>query len=112
MDLTTIVAKDKLGDIAKGRYSKSQVENIFKKAMTVAALESEHSAFEYAILTMCQVLHYEFGFGKTRLSRMVEKTQPMLDGFDAKAYDMDDMRQALREDAGFDLDFVYRKGGC
>lgn len=109
MNLTDYLAKDTLSNIAKGRYNKQQVEDMFQKAVYGAAIEAENVAFEYAILTILQTLHYDFGFGATRLARLVDLTQPALDAFDARAYDMNDMRQALQQDAKFDLEFVWRK---
>ena len=111
MNLTTIFAGDKMADIAKGRYSKKQVEEIFRRVATEAALDAEKTAFECAILLSCQALHYDFGFGKKRLGRFAEKVQPMLDGFDARAYGMEDIREALRQDAKFELCFVYGDEG-
>ena len=110
MNLTEQLAKDKLADIAKGRYSKKQVEDMFQKAVYAAAIETEHLSFEYAMLMMLQTLHYDFGFGHKRLGRVVELTQPALEAFDAKAFDMDDMRQALIDDAHFEFGVEWKEG--
>lgn len=84
MDLRSYFAKDTLANIAKGRYNREKVEDMF-------------------------------GFGAKRLSRFVEAMQPQITAFDAGAYDMDDMRQALVDDARakldekakFGLDFIW-----
>lgn len=115
MDLRSYFAKDTLANIAKGRYNREKVEDMFRKAMYGAANEAERFAFEFAILTALQTLHYDFGFGAKRLSRFVEAMQPQITAFDAGAYDMDDMRQALVDDARakldekakFGLDFIW-----
>lgn len=107
-----IIAREKIADIAKGRYNKQQVAEMFQEVARVAAIEGEEIGFEYGILSLCQSLHYDkkkFGFGAKRLAYLMEITQPALDAFDAKAYDMEDMRQALREDAKFDLEIIIRR---
>lgn len=106
-----IIAREKIADIAKGRYNKQQVAEMFEAVARTAAIEAEEIGFEYAILSLYQSLHYDkkFRFGAQRLAYLTEITQPALDAFDAKAYDMEDMRQALREDAHFDIEFIVRR---
>lgn len=117
MNLRDYLAKDTLANIAKGRYSKEKVEDIFRKAVCGAANTAEHLAFEFAMLLVLQTLHYDFGFGAKRLDRFVSAVQPQLTAFDVGAYDMDDMRQALIEDAhavlnddmNYGIEFVWGK---
>ena len=85
------------------------IEN--QEVARAAAIEGEEIGFEYGVLSLCQSLHYDpkFRFGAQRLAYLIDITQPALDAFDARAYDLDDMKQALREDAHFDLEFIVRR---
>ena len=107
MTLTEYLAKDRLADIAKGRYSKKRVEEMFRSAVETACKETERLVFEYAVLMCLQELHYEFGFGKVRLERFFNEAAKAVDAFDAGAFGIDDMRQALKDDAGFECSFNW-----
>ena len=52
-------------------------------------------------------MHYELGFGKQRLERYINDMAEQMAAFDAGAYDIDDMRQALIDDAKFDLELKW-----
>ena len=105
--LEEYLARDKLADIAKGRYSKKRVAEMFEAVARSVAVGSENIGFEVGILIALQTLHYDFGFGEKRLDRFFHAMQPAITAFDARAYDMDDIKQALREDAHFDFEILY-----
>ena len=102
-----IIAKDKIADIAKGRNNKQQVTEMFQDVARSVAVGSENIGFEFGSLVALQTLHYDFGFGEKRLDRFLQAMQPAITAFDARAYDMDDIKQALREDAHFDFEILY-----
>ena len=109
MTLTEYLAKDRLADIAKGRYSKKRVEEMFRSAVSAACKETERLVFEYSILMCLQELHYEFGFGNKRLRKLITGFSEKAMAFDSGAYDMEDLRNALKEDTGIELNITWCK---
>ena len=109
MTLTEYLAKDRLADIAKGRYSKKLVEGMFRSAVETACKETERLVFEYAVLMCLQELHYEFGFGNKRLQKLITGFGEKAMAFDSGAYDMEDLRNALKEDTGIELSITWCK---
>lgn len=109
MTLTEYLAKDRLADIAKGRYNKTRVEEMFRSAVSAACKETERLVFEYAVLMCLQELHYEFGFGSKRLQKLITGFSEKAKAFDCGAYDMDDLRNALKEDTGIELNITWCK---
>lgn len=92
-----------LADIAKGRYPKKKVKEIFHKLCLIVAKRVEKSVFEYCWLSCLQTLHYEFGFGRQRLTRFFGEAAKAVEAFDAGAYSVEDMQQALKDDAHFEF---------
>ena len=109
MTLTEYLAKERLADIAKGRYNKKRVEEMFKAAVIAACQETERLVFEYAVLMCLQELHYEFGFGNKRLQKLITGFSEKAKAFDCGAYDMEDLRSALKEDTGIELSITWCK---
>ena len=109
MTLTEYLAKDRLADIAKGRYNKKRVEEMFRSAVETACKETERLVFEYAVLMCLQELHYEFGFGSKRLQKLITGFSEKAKAFDCGAYDMEDLRSALKEDTGIELKITWCK---
>lgn len=109
MTLTEYLAKDRLADIAKGRYNKTRVEEMFRSAVSAACKETERLVFEYAVLMCLQELHYEFGFGNKRLQKLIIGFSEKAMAFDSGAYDMEDLRNALKEDTGIELKITWCK---
>ena len=101
------LGRDLIADIAKGRYGKEKVMEIMKAAATEAAHDMERRVTEFLLLHFAQVMHYELGFGKQRLERYINHLAEQMAAFDAGAYDIDDMRQALKEDAKFELELKW-----
>lgn len=109
MTLTEYLAKDRLADIAKGRYNRKHVEEMFRSAVSAACKETERLVFEYAVLMCLQELHYEFGFGSKRLQKLITGFSEKAVAFDSGAYDMEDLRSALKEDTGIELSITWCK---
>lgn len=107
--LEEYMARDKLADIAKGRYNKKRVEEMFRSAVSAACKETERLVFEYAVLMCLQELHYEFGFGNKRLQKLITGFSEKAVAFDSGAYDMEDLRNALKEDTGIELSITWCK---
>ena len=91
-----------VSDIAKGRYSSEQVQTVLREVFLAGREAGERDAFEYTVLADLQTLHYDFGFGAVRLKRFAEKQTAAIQAFDAKVFNAEDMRQALKDDAKFD----------
>ena len=102
-----ISPRDLIADIAKGRYGKEKVMEIMEAAATEAAHAMERRVTEFLLLHFAQVMHYELGFGKQRLERYINDLAEQMAAFDAGAYDIDDMRQALIDDAKFELELKW-----
>ena len=107
--LEEYLARDKLADIAKGRYSKKRVEEMFKAAVMAACQETERLAAEFWCYSFLQDLHYELGFGEKRMARLMSGIDEKAAAFDAGAYDLEDMKNAIEEDTGFTLEFKWRE---
>ena len=101
------LGRDVIGNISKGRYGKEKVMEIIEAATTEAAHAMERRVTEFLLLHFAQVMHYELGFGKRRLERYINDLAEQMAAFDAGAYDIDDMRQALMDDADFELDVKW-----
>ena len=101
------LGRDIIGNISKGRYGKEKVMEIMEAAATEAAHAMERRVTEFLLLHFAQVMHYELGFGKQRLERYINDLAEQMAAFDAGAYDIDDMRQALMDDADFELDVKW-----
>ena len=80
---------------------------IMEAAATEAAHAMERRVTEFLLLHFAQVMHYELGFGKRRLERYINDLAEQMAAFDAGAYNIDDMRQALMDDADFELDVKW-----
>ena len=91
-----------IGDIAKGRFPKAKVREIIEELCRIKGLDISRRVFEYSWLFALQTLHYEFGFGAKRLERFWSECAKAVDGFDAGAFTIEDMRQVIKEDAKFD----------
>ena len=111
MNMRDYVAEERLRDIAKGRYSARKVRDMFYAAVEAGCLETERMVFEYCALMFLQELHFEFGFGRKRLERFLEGFSEKARAFDAGAYDMDDMRNALAQETGVTLKIVWGQKG-
>ena len=96
-----------VADVAKGRYPKAKVLEIFHTFARVIAKNVEKAVFEYCWLFCLQTLHYEFGFGQKRLQRFFEEASKAVDAFDSGAFSIEDMRQALKDDAHFECSFDW-----
>lgn len=101
------LGRDLIADIAKGRYGKEKVMEIMEAAATEAAHTMERRVTEFLLLHFAQVMHYELGFGRQRLERYINDLAKQMAAFDAGAYDIDDMRQALIDDAKFELELKW-----
>ena len=99
--------RDLIANIAKGRYSKSKVETIINKLCVDAAHDMERKVTEFLLLQFAQVLHYELGFDKIRLEQYIGRLMEQMTAFDVGAYNIDDMRQALIDDAKFELELKW-----
>lgn len=53
------------------------------------------------------MVHYELGFDKIRLEQYIGRLMEQMTAFDVGAYNIDDMRQALMDDADFELDVKW-----
>lgn len=96
-----------LSDVAKGRFPKDKVKEIFHTLCRVVAKNVEKAVFEYCWLFCLQTLHYEFGFGQKRLQRFFDEASKAVDAFDVGAFSIDEMRQALKDDAKFECSFNW-----
>ena len=110
-----LLTKDLISSLSKGRLNREQtrsmLENLYKTAFEDGAKTAERVTTEYLVLHFCQTLHYVFGFGAVRLRRLVADLDEKLAAFDVGAYDVEDMRRALREDAKFEVSIWYRGDG-
>lgn len=107
MKYTEIIEERMVSDIAKGRYPKEKVKDIFQTMSRIVAKNVEKNVFEYCWLFCLQTLHYEFGFGQKRLERFFNESSKAVDAFDSGAFSIDDMRQALKDDACFECSFNW-----
>lgn len=107
MTFDEILTRELMSDIAKGRYNRQKVREIMDRLCGEVAHEVERTVFEYAMLQALQCLHYEFGFGNKRLQRFFDELSKAIAGFDAGAYDMEDMRMALADDAKFEFEIRW-----
>lgn len=98
--LDDYLARDVMSNIAKGRYNRQKVEEMFQTVSRSVAQDVERAAFEYCALMFLQSLHYDFGFGRKRLERFISDFSEKARAFDCGAYDVEDMRNALAEDTG------------
>lgn len=96
-----------VSDVAKGRYPKAKVQEIFHTFAEVVCKNTEKAVFEYCWLFCLQTLHYEFGFGQKRLMRFFNEASKAVDAFDAGAFSIEDMRQVLSDDANFECSFNW-----
>lgn len=107
-----ILTRDLISSLSKGRLNREQtqsmLESLYKTAFEDGAKTAERVTTEYLVLHFCQTLHYAFGFGAVRLRRLVADLDEKLAAFDVGAYDVEDMRRALREDAKFEVNIWYR----
>lgn len=68
-----------LSDVAKGRFPKAKVKEIFHTLCRVVAKNVEKAVFEYCWLFCLQTLHAEFGFGQKRLQRFFDEASKAVD---------------------------------
>lgn len=79
--------------------------------LKVMMLQAKRSAVKQAtddivrtlIAMPVMVLHDKWGFGQKRLERFVEQLVEVLDSYEKGYVTMDDLMQALKEEAGIDL---------
>lgn len=107
MNKAEMIEDRMISDISKGRYPKSKVKDIIQTMCRIVGKEVEKNVFEYCWLFCLQTLHYEFGFGKVRLERFFNEAAKAVDAFDSGVFSIDDMRQALKDDAGFECSFNW-----
>lgn len=107
MNKAEMIEDRMISDISKGRYPKSKVKDIIQTMCRIVGKEVEKNVFEYCWLFCLQTLHYEFGFGKVRLERFFNEAAKAVDAFDSGVSSIDDMRQALKDDAGFECSFNW-----
>lgn len=106
MDKTAMFEEKLISDLAKGRFPKAKVKHIIEVFCRESARKAERNTFEFCWLFCLQTLAYEFGFGKDRLQRFFDEASKAVDAFDAGAYDLEDMRQSLKDkkfECSFDL---------
>ena len=107
MNKAEMIEDRMISDISKGRYPKSKVKDIIQTMCRIVGKEVEKNVFEYCWIFCLQTLHYEFGFGKVRLERFFNEAAKAVDAFDSGVFSIDDMRQALKDDAGFECSFNW-----
>ena len=107
MNKAEMIEDRMISDISKGRYPKSKVKDIIQTMCRIVGKEVEKNVFEYCWLFCLQTLHYEFGFGRVRLERFFNEAAKAVDAFDSGVFSIDDMRQALKDDAGFECYFNW-----
>lgn len=107
MNKAEMIEDRMISDISKGRYPKSKVKDIIQTMCRIVGKEVEKNVFEYCWLFCLQTLHYEFGFGRIRLERFFNEAAKAVDAFDSGVFSIDDMRQALKDDAGFECSFNW-----
>lgn len=107
MKYDEFLTRELVSDMAKGRYNKDRVRQIMETTCRVVAKDVEKKVFEYAWLFALQTLHYEFGFGKIRLERFFNESAKAIDAFDSNAFNIDDIYQALKDDAKFECSFNW-----
>lgn len=109
MNLEDYRADDTLRDIAKGRYSVSRIKKLFHTMLEESNKAVERNVFEYTSLVFLQALHYDFGFQLEDLNRLMKSFDSMVEAFDSNSYSIDDMKQALYQDAGFKLTISWNE---
>lgn len=107
MNKAEMIEDRMISDISKGRYPKSKVKDIIQTMCRIVGKEVEKNVFEYCWLFCLQTLHYEFGFGKVRLERFFNEAAKAVDAFDSGVFSIDDMRKAMKDDAGFECSFNW-----
>ena len=103
--------RDLIANISKGRYSKSKVETIVNKLCIDAAHDMERKVTEFLLLQFVQILHYELGLEGGAIGSLYRRLVGQMTAFDAGTYSIDDMRQALKDDADFELEIKWVEGG-
>lgn len=109
MNKAEMIEDRMISDISKGRYPKSKVKDIIQTMCRIVGKEVEKNVFEYCWLFCLQTLHYEFGFGSKRLHKLITGFSEKAKAFDCGAYDMEDLRSALKEDTGIELSITWCK---
>lgn len=107
MTYDELLTRELVSDMAKGRFDKVKIREIMTTLCREVAGDVEKTVFEYTLLQALQCLHYEFGFGAKRLQRFFEECCKTIEAFDRGAFDMEDMKQALAEDAKFDYEIKW-----
>lgn len=98
-----------LSDIAKGRYKKESVRAMIEECCMRAVRNSAERIFEFCFYISLQELHYNAGYDKDALDEYFAGCVDAVEAFYAGAYDLDDMKTALEQDAGFSGRFAWRK---
>lgn len=113
MSLNNVMAEDIIRNIAKGRYNREKVRGMFhtvyEEGYDQGYKDGQRFGFEIAMLQALQTLHYTAGFGAIRLNRFFEECCKAVEAFDARAYDMEDMKQALAQDAKFTYEIKWKE---
>lgn len=79
------------------------VKAMMLQAKRSAAKQATDDIVRTLIAIPVMVLHDKWGFGQKRLERFVEQLVEVLDSYERGYITMDDLMQALRDEAGIDL---------
>ena len=101
-DDLTAINKAALGYLSRREYSVAELTAKLRER------GADESVLDESIRRL-QELHYEFGFGNKRLQKLITGFSEKAVAFDSGAYDMEDLRSALKEDTGIELKITWCK---
>lgn len=79
------------------------VKAMMLQAKRSAAKEAVDDTVRAIIAAPVMVLHDKFGFGKRRLNVFIAELTEVLDSYEKGLVSMDDLMDALKDEAGIDL---------
>lgn len=109
MTFDQLLSREIIGDISKGRFTREQVKTIFREVYMAGYEAGERFGCEYTTYIDFQTLHYYESYGAKRLKRFAERRDSSLQALDARVFSIEDMRQALKDDAKFDYSMKWEE---
>ena len=102
--------EDTKRNMAKGRFSTTQIDKIFHDFGEDLQKRTEREITSFLLNVFAVALHDEHGFGQQRIERTISKVANELECYDKGLVKTEDFAAILDQDCGYKIQLEYVEG--
>lgn len=99
--------EDTKANIAKGRFSKKQIDDIFRYFGVEIEHKTEYEVTRFLLNVFAVALHDQCGFGKQRIEKVINKVKSELECYDKELITVEDFESILLEECDYKIKIMF-----